>query len=148
MAVAEGLLSAFGFTDFEFRPDEKRSKYYMPGTQTEVYARHPVHDWVEVATFGIYSPSALGEYGVGVPVMNLGLGVERLAMIIHHADDVRKLSYGQFYPPGLTDHDLARFVRVREEPVTETGRVLAKQSQQSQQLMQQIPRLLISGLVR
>ncbi|MCP1662657.1 MAG: O-phosphoserine--tRNA ligase [Methanocalculus sp. MSAO_Arc1] len=126
MAVAEGLLSAFGFTDFEFRPDEKRSKYYMPGTQTEVYARHPVHDWVEVATFGIYSPSALGEYGVGVPVMNLGLGVERLAMIIHHADDVRKLSYGQFYPPGLTDHDLARFVRVREEPVTETGRVLAK----------------------
>ncbi|RQD83736.1 MAG: O-phosphoserine--tRNA ligase [Methanocalculus sp. MSAO_Arc2] len=126
MAVAEALLSAFGFTDFEFRPDEKRSKYYMPGTQTEVYARHPVHDWVEVATFGIYSPSALGEYGISIPVMNLGLGVERLAMIIHNADDVRKLSYGLFYPPTLSDRGLARAVSVREEPSTEAGRALAK----------------------
>ena len=126
MAVAEGLLSAFGFTDFEFRPDEKRSKYYMPGTQTEVYGRHPVHDWVEVATFGIYSPSALGEYGVGIPVMNLGLGVERLAMILHQADDVRKLSFGQFYPLTLSDRDLAGAVSVREEPSTEAGRVLAR----------------------
>jgi len=49
-AISEALLSAFGFTDFKFRPDEKRSKYYMPDSQTEVYARHPVHDWVEVAT--------------------------------------------------------------------------------------------------
>ena len=70
-AVAESLLSAFGFDDFEFRPDEKRSKYYIPDTQTEVYARHPVHGWVEVATFGLYSPSALAEYGIEIPVMNL-----------------------------------------------------------------------------
>ena len=69
------------YEDFRFQPDEKRSKYYMPDSQTEVYAKHPVHGWVEVATFGMYSPSALGEYGIGVPVMNLGLGVERLAMI-------------------------------------------------------------------
>jgi O-phosphoseryl-tRNA synthetase len=48
-AVSEALLSAFGYTDFRFQPDEKRSKYYMPDTQTEVYARHPVHGWVEVA---------------------------------------------------------------------------------------------------
>ncbi len=44
-AVSEALLSAFGYTDFRFQPDEKRSKYYMPDTQTEVYARHPVHSW-------------------------------------------------------------------------------------------------------
>lgn len=60
-AVSEALLSAFGFEEFRFQPDEKRSKYYMPDTQTEVYARHPVLGWVEVATFGIYSPSALAE---------------------------------------------------------------------------------------
>jgi phenylalanyl-tRNA synthetase alpha subunit len=64
-AGSEALLSAFGFEDFQFRPDEKRSKYYIPDTQTEVYARHPEIGWVEVATFGMYSPSALGEYGVG-----------------------------------------------------------------------------------
>ena len=98
-AVSEALLSAFGYTDFRFQPDEKRSKYYMPDTQTEVYARHPVHDWVEVATFGMYSPSALAEYGVGVPVMNLGLGVERLAMIAYNSNDVRRLSYPAVLPP-------------------------------------------------
>ncbi len=124
-AVSEALLSAFGFTDFRFQPDEKRSKYYMPDTQTEVYARHPGLDWVEVATFGMYSPSALAEYGIGVPVMNLGLGVERLAMIVHGANDVRKLSYPQFFPLDLADRDLAEAVRLREEPRTIPGRKLA-----------------------
>lgn len=126
MAVSEALLSAFGFTDFEFRPDEKRSKYYIPDTQTEVYARHPVHDWVEVATFGMYSPSALAEYGIEVPVMNLGLGVERLAMIEYQADDVRKLTHPQFFPREYTDRELAQAVGLREEPVTVAGKLLAR----------------------
>jgi O-phosphoseryl-tRNA synthetase len=125
-AVSEALLSAFGFTDFRFKPDEKRSKYYMPGTQTEVYARHPVHEWVEVATFGIYSPSALSEYGIGIPVMNLGLGVERLAMIVHGAEDVRVLSYPQFYPRSLSDKEIVAAVQVKEEPETVEGRRLAQ----------------------
>jgi len=124
-AVSQALLSAFGYTDFRFRPDEKRSKYYMPDSQTEVYARHPVHDWVEVATFGMYSPSALGEYGIGIPVMNLGLGVERLAMIAYNSQDIRQLTYPQFYPQPLTDFEIARAVFVREEPVSAEGRALA-----------------------
>ncbi len=126
MAVSEALLSAFGFTDFEFRPDEKRSKYYIPDTQTEVYARHPVHDWVEVATFGMYSPSALAEYGIEVPVMNLGLGVERLAMIEYQADDVRKLTHPQFFPRESTDRELAQAVGLREEPESVAGKLLAR----------------------
>ncbi len=117
-AVAAALLKAFGFEDFEFRPDEKRSKYYIPDTQTEVYARHPVHGWVEVATFGMYSPSALAEYGgVGVPVMNLGLGgVERLAMIEYQANDVRQLTHPQFFSPVFSDSDLAAGIGLREAP--------------------------------
>ena len=121
-AVAAGLLSAFGFTEFRFQPDEKRSKYYMPETQTEVYGKHPVHGWVEVATFGIYSPAALAEYGVGVPVMNLGMGVERLAMVLTQAEDVRKLSYEQLYAPNYSDAEIARGVGLREEPQTVEGR--------------------------
>jgi O-phosphoseryl-tRNA synthetase len=124
-AVSESLLSAFGYTDFQFRPDEKRSKYYMPDTQTEVYARHPVHDWVEVATFGMYSPSALAEYGIEVPVMNLGLGVERLAMIHYHSDDVRQLTHPQFFPELLTDREIARAIQYREQPVTTPGQMMA-----------------------
>jgi O-phosphoseryl-tRNA synthetase len=124
-AVSEALLSAFGYTDFRFRPDDKRSKYYIPDTQTEVYARHPVHEWVEVATFGMYSPSALAEYNIEIPVMNLGLGVERLAMIAYGSQDVRQLSYPQFFQKALTDLEIARAIRYREEPVTVTGLQLA-----------------------
>jgi len=124
-AVSEALLSAFGYTDFRFQPDEKRSKYYMPDSQTEVYARHPVHGWVEVATFGMYSPSALGEYGIGVPVMNLGLGVERLAMIAYNSNDVRQLSYPQFFPRTVTDREIVHAVGLREEPATMEGKRLA-----------------------
>ncbi|MBN1167589.1 MAG: O-phosphoserine--tRNA ligase [Methanospirillaceae archaeon] len=124
-AVSYSLLSAFGYTDFSFRPDEKRSKYYMPGTQTEVYARHPVHGWVEVATFGLYSPSALAEYGVGIPVMNLGLGVERLAMIAYGADDIRVLCHPQFYHKHYSDPELARAVLLLREPQTQAGRMMA-----------------------
>ena len=124
-AVSEALLSAFGYTDFRFQPDEKRSKYYMPDSQTEVYARHPVHDWVEVATFGMYSPSALAEYGIGVPVMNLGLGVERLAMIAYNANDVRQLCFPQFFPHILSERKIARAVHLREEPISVEGKVLA-----------------------
>jgi O-phosphoseryl-tRNA synthetase len=125
-AVSAALLSAFGYTDFRFQPDEKRSKYYMPDSQTEVYARHPVHGWVEVATFGMYSPSALAEYGVGVPVMNLGLGVERLAMIAYNSNDVRQLSYPQFFPRAITDSEIVRAVKLREEPQTPEGKKMAQ----------------------
>jgi len=124
-AVSRALLSAFGYTDFRFQPDEKRSKYYMPDSQTEVYARHPVHGWVEVATFGMYSPSALAEYGIGVPVMNLGLGVERLAMIAYNASDIRQMCYPQFFPRTLTDQDIVPSVRLREEPTSTEGKMLA-----------------------
>jgi O-phosphoseryl-tRNA synthetase len=124
-AVSMALLSAFGYTDFRFQPDEKRSKYYMPDSQTEVYARHPVHGWVEVATFGMYSPSALSEYGIGVPVMNLGLGVERLAMIAYNSNDVRQLCFPQFFPKTFSNQELARAVRIREEPTSFEGKVLA-----------------------
>ncbi len=125
-AVSRALLSSFGYTDFRFQPDEKRSKYYMPGSQTEVYARHPVHDWVEVATFGLYSPSALGEYGIGIPVMNLGLGVERLAMIAYQSDDIRRLTFPQFFATDLTDFEIARAVTLKEEPAGPAGKLVAR----------------------
>ena len=124
-AVAAGLLSAFGFTDFEFRPDDKRSKYYVPGTQTEVYAKHPVHGWVEVATFGMYSPYALAAYGVEIPVMNLGMGVERLAMIEYKAEDMRVMTYPQMYPPQFSDLELATGITLREVPKTAEGTEIA-----------------------
>ncbi|CAB3289196.1 O-phosphoserine--tRNA(Cys) ligase [Methanocaldococcus lauensis] len=116
--VAEGLLEQFGFTKFKFKPDEKKSKYYTPETQTEVYAFHPkLNEWIEVATFGVYSPIALAKYDIDVPVMNLGLGVERLAMIIYGYEDVRYMVYPQFYEYNLSDREIAEMIRVDKLPI-------------------------------
>ncbi len=135
-AVAAGLLSQFGFSNFTFRPDEKRSKYYVPDTQTEVFAYHPKlvgsktkykDGWVEVATFGIYSPSALSQYNIPYPVMNLGMGVERLAMILHDSTDVRALTYPQFqFKTGwvMSDSEIAAMIYVEDAPATETGKMI------------------------
>jgi O-phosphoseryl-tRNA synthetase len=130
-AVAEALLKQFGFKKFRFKVDEKRSKYYIPGTQTEVFAFHPrivgsstkyKDGWIEIATFGIYSPTALAQYGIEYPVMNLGLGVERLAMILYDYSDIRELVYPWLYGKiELSDMDIARAIRVAEVPNTVEG---------------------------
>ncbi len=135
-AVADGLLSQFGFEKFQFRPDDKRSKYYTPGTQIEVYAYHPglvgsatkyKSGWVEVATFGIYSPTALAQYDIPYPVMNLGLGVERIAMILHNSQDLRALSYPQFRTDWeLTAREMAQMIRVEKAPSTPAGQAVAE----------------------
>jgi O-phosphoseryl-tRNA synthetase len=125
--VATGLLSQFGFEKIKFRKDEKRSKYYMPETQTEVFCDHPHIGWVELATFGIYSPTALAQYDIPYPVMNLGLGVERLAMIVHGADDVRAFVFPQFYAPlELSDMELSGMVSMEKTPCTPEGAEIAK----------------------
>jgi len=136
--IAEGLLSQFGFEKFMFRPDNKRSKYYAPDTQIEVYAYHPKLDgsdtkysdgWIEVATFGIYAAPALSEYNIPMPVMNLGLGVERLAMILYDAKDMRSMTYPQFSQYGdweMEDSKLARQISLIQTPKTEAGREIAE----------------------
>ncbi|HID43928.1 MAG TPA: O-phosphoserine--tRNA ligase [Archaeoglobaceae archaeon] len=136
MAVAEALLRQFGFENFRFRTDEKRSKYYIPGTQTEVFAFHPkivgsntkyADGWMEIATFGVYSPTALSQYGIEYPVMNLGLGVERLAMILYDFSDVRELVYPWLHGKiELSDMDIARAIKVAEVPKTVEGLRIAQ----------------------
>ncbi|ENN95753.1 O-phosphoseryl-tRNA ligase [Methanocaldococcus villosus KIN24-T80] len=117
-AVAEALLKQFGFTKFKFKLDEKKSKYYTPETQTEVYAFHPkLNDWIEIATFGVYSPVSLSKYNIDVPVMNLGLGVERLTMVLYNYDDVRRMVYPQFYELILDDIEIARAIKIDKTPI-------------------------------
>lgn len=128
MAVSESLLEYFGFKKFKFLPDEKKSKYYIPGTQTEVYGYHPqLKDWVEVATFGLYSPIALARYGIDHEVMNLGVGAERMAMILGGFEDIREMVYPQIYSKkSLTDREIASMLRINLYPVTDEGRKLAE----------------------
>ena len=126
MAVSESVLEHFGFEKFKFMPDEKKSKYYIPGTQTEVYGYHPkLNDWVEVATFGIYSPIALSRYGIDKEVMNLGVGAERIAMILYNQADVREMVYPQSYGKWhLSDRELATMLRINYYPFSPEGKTL------------------------
>ncbi|MDI6897264.1 O-phosphoserine--tRNA ligase [Methanocella conradii] len=134
-AVAAGLLKQFGFSQFKFKPDEKRSKYYTPDTQIEVYGYHPAlkgsntkyrDGWVEIATFGIYAATALAQYDIPYPVMNLGLGVERLAMILYQAQDMRDLVYPQFKEDWeMSDEELAHMISMERVPLTKEGHDLA-----------------------
>jgi O-phosphoseryl-tRNA synthetase len=126
MAVSESLLEYFGFQKFKFLPDEKKSKYYIPGTQTEVYGYHPkLNEWVEVATFGLYSPIALAKYGIDQEVMNLGVGAERIAMILGGHEDIREMVYPHTYGKwGLSDREMASMLHLNLYPVTDDGRSL------------------------
>lgn len=126
MAVSESLLEHFGFEKFKFTPDEKKSKYYIPGTQTEVYGYHPqLKDWVEVATFGLYSPLALSQYGIDKEVMNLGVGAERIAMILNKQEDIRAMVYPQSHGKWrLSDREIAAMLRINYYPTTNEGRIL------------------------
>jgi O-phosphoseryl-tRNA synthetase len=126
MAVSENLLEHFGFEKFKFIPDEKKSKYYIPNTQTEVYGYHPkLDDWVEVATFGLYSPLALSKYGIDKEVMNLGVGAERIAMILNQEEDIRAMVYRESFGKwSLTDREIVAMLKINEYPVTNEGQAL------------------------
>ncbi|HEY3423054.1 MAG TPA: O-phosphoserine--tRNA ligase [Methanocellaceae archaeon] len=134
-AVAAGLLKQFGFSQFRFQPDDKRSKYYTPDTQIEVYGYHPAlkgshtkykDGWVEIATFGIYSATALSQYDIPYPVMNLGLGVERLAMILYNAKDMRDMVYPQFKEDWeMSDAEVASMISIEKHPLTPKGHEIA-----------------------
>ncbi len=125
-AISEALLQYFGFSKFKFVPDEKKSKYYIPETQTEVYGYHPkLNEWVEIATFGLYSPIALSKYKIDKEVMNLGLGVERIAMVLNQIEDVRELVYPQLYKKlTLDDSEIATMLNYNYYPVTDDGKKL------------------------
>jgi O-phosphoseryl-tRNA synthetase len=82
---------------------------------------------VEVATFGIYSPTALSQYDIPYPVMNLGLGVERIAMILHNSQDMRALSYPQFQTEWqLSAREMAQMISVDKVPSTPAGQAMAE----------------------
>lgn len=128
MAVSENLLEHFGFEKFKFLPDEKKSKYYIPTTQTEVYGYHPkLKDWVEVATFGLYSPIALSKYGIDKEVMNLGVGAERIAMILNQEEDIRAMVYPQSFGKwSLSDREISAMIKINDYPTTVEGQSLMK----------------------
>jgi O-phosphoseryl-tRNA synthetase len=126
--ITRALLEPLGFKKFRFIKKKVTSKYYAPGMEYEGFILNSASNkWVEAVDYGIYSPIALARYDLEHPVLNVGIGVERIAMLIHGEEDLRRLIYPQFYAElELSDAEIARTIGFEAEPRTGKGRELAK----------------------
>lgn len=91
--LTQEIISRLGLSGVRTVRKETTSKYYAPGFDWEVYAKFKSREF-EIANLGLYSPVSLAKYRIMYPVMNLGFGVERIAMILTGSDDIRELVYG------------------------------------------------------
>jgi len=123
--VVIGLLGYFGFQDFKFVKKKVASRYYKPDSEVEVFIETGQGDQIEVADFGIYNPASLERYGIEHPVMNLGLGVERLAMLLYKESDLRRLLY-PWKEWTLSDKEIASLIRIDLVPATGEGEAIKR----------------------
>lgn len=91
-ATLLGTLGAFyermGFEKFYFRPG------FFPYTEpsVEVFIWHEEkQDWFEMGGSGIFRPEVTEPLGCTEPVLAWGLGLDRLAMLLHGRSDIRDL---------------------------------------------------------
>jgi len=124
--LAQKILSGFGFTELKFKQKDVTAKYYAPKTEYEVFGFSKKLGWIELANFGLYSPVALAKYGIEYPVLNLGIGVERVAAALYGFSDIRELEYPQFYGEWkLSDGELASMIHVDKKPAKRVGLTIA-----------------------
>jgi O-phosphoseryl-tRNA synthetase len=125
--ITREFLRRMGYEKVELKTKKATSKYYAPQTEFEVFVAHPkTGEPVEVGDGGMYSPIALANYEIPYPVFNLGVGLERLAMVETGERDIRVLVYPYLYQAvSFTDEQLARMVRPSRAPVTGEGMEIA-----------------------
>ena len=88
MGTFEEFYARFGITDIEFKP------HYNPYTEPsfELFGEHPeTGELIEIGNSGIFRPEMLEPLGVESDVMAWGLALERLAMLLTGAEDIRDL---------------------------------------------------------
>ncbi|MBN1857042.1 MAG: O-phosphoserine--tRNA ligase [Dehalococcoidia bacterium] len=123
--IASEVLKDYGFEDVRFELKKATSKYYAPGHEEEVFVKYQ-GDWVELADIGMYSPIALSNFDIHYPVFNAGFGIERMAMILQGAEDIRKLVFPQFSVVDFSDKDIAESLSYISAPKTERGLKIAR----------------------
>ncbi|HEQ70923.1 MAG TPA: phenylalanine--tRNA ligase subunit alpha, partial [Spirochaetia bacterium] len=87
-----GLLKMFA----EEVAGAKEVKYvpgYFPFTEpsVEVHIKHPVLGWFELGGAGIFRPEVTAPFGVNVPVLAWGMGIDRMALMSLGLRDLRDL---------------------------------------------------------
>jgi O-phosphoseryl-tRNA synthetase len=126
-AISKEILNRLGFKEIRIEKKKVTAKYYAPETEHEVFAKMKDSGWAELVDFGLYGPIALARYGIEYPVLNIGMGVERIAALLYGYTDIRELSYPQFYGEWvMTDEALAKQITFIEEPKTDEGKAVER----------------------
>ncbi len=102
-----GLLKLFALEIA--RTEEMRfTPGYFPFTEPSVesHMRHPQIGWMELGGAGIFRPEVTQPFGVEVPVIAWGLGLDRMAMVALGINDIRDL-----FSPDLD------FIRNKRSPI-------------------------------
>lgn len=78
---------------------------YFPFTEpsVEVHMHHPTLGWIELGGSGIFRPEVTQPFGIDVPVIAWGLGLDRMAMMALGKNDIRHL-FTNNLPHGLADN--------------------------------------------
>ncbi|WP_331232898.1 phenylalanine--tRNA ligase subunit alpha [Natronorarus salvus] len=88
MGTFTEFYASFGITDIQFKP------HYNPYTEPsfELFGHHPeTGELIEIGNSGMFRPEVLEPLGVECDVMAWGLALERLAMLVTGAEDIRDL---------------------------------------------------------
>ena len=88
MGYIKEFYKRMGITKIKFRPT------YNPYTEPSMEAlgyNEQLGRWIELINSGMFRPESLEPYGIKVPVIAWGLGVERLAMMIYGKDNIREI---------------------------------------------------------
>ncbi|WP_330630512.1 phenylalanine--tRNA ligase subunit alpha [Halocatena halophila] len=88
MGTFTAFYERFGITDVQFKP------HYNPYTEPsfELFGHHPTTgELIEIGNSGLFRPEVLEPLGVECDVMAWGLALERLAMLMTGAEDIRDL---------------------------------------------------------
>jgi phenylalanyl-tRNA synthetase alpha chain len=88
MGYIKEFYRRMGITKIKFRPT------YNPYTEPSMEAlgyNEQLGRWIELINSGMFRPESLEPYGIKVPVIAWGLGVERLAMMIYGKDNIREI---------------------------------------------------------
>ncbi|NYT00646.1 MAG: O-phosphoserine--tRNA ligase [Methanocellales archaeon] len=124
--ITEEFFSRMGY-EVEFRPKPNNPAYYAPGTNYEVFVKHPEMGWVEVTEIGMYSPIALANYDIKYPVFNSGPGLGRIIMLSENISDIREVHFPEMYVElHLSDEQIGGMISIDKLPETPTGKEIAK----------------------
>lgn len=87
MGYIKSFYEKMGITKIKFRPT------YNPYTEPSMEALGYSEElgWIELINSGMFRPESLAPYGIKVPVIAWGLGVERLAMLLYGQKNIRNI---------------------------------------------------------